>query len=404
MKTRHIIIAAAALTMAGCRQDAPQTETIDPSNLRFEVAVTQPNEDGAETRAVKTGWTEGDAIVVHFDGSEQNTLWLRYNAAGEWETTESSVATINPAGGSAQALHSTFLSNAGDGVINADGAHVFTDTGSYIVAGGTVYVSLTMDRRIASRITVRGVDDPSQWVLAGPGLYVGTPILSGTFDTAGGSWGATLHGSFVASDIEYGVCARGMAMPWEEPGTASFMVIGTPATEGTTIVMKNVATNRTYTRTYASGGLGSGKAVAIQAPREDQNVEWVEILKLVENPATFTCSAPKAGAIIPSGFSCTPPADIAACECEWSGGSVGVTTFAYNTVYTLTIMMKAAAGYTFEGGYGDTASVAGFTVNGAAPQWVSNNGKTLTVSYTFEPTGPVPGNDVGYDPPQENKW
>ena len=73
--------AALALTVAGCRQDAPQTETIDLQNLRFEVTVAQTAGNGeTSTRAVKTGWAEGDAIVVHFDGSEENTLWLKYNA------------------------------------------------------------------------------------------------------------------------------------------------------------------------------------------------------------------------------------------------------------------------------------------------------------------------------------
>lgn len=283
MRTTHIITTTlAALALAGCRQDVPQTKTIDPRNLRFEVAVAGPhNGDGTGTRAVKTGWDEGDQIVVHFDGNEDNTLWLRCNAAGEWETTSVSVVALNPMEGSAQALHSTFLAPGGNpGEIVADGAQVFTDSGSYLVAAGTVYVRLTIDRRITSRVTVEGLSDPADWVLAGPGLHVGTPILPGSWS---GSWGATLASSFVASDIGSGIYARGLAMPWEDEGTTSFMVIDRGASEGTTFELKNLATGKIYRRTFASGQLGSGMAVVIRGPENDDLSAWNDL-----TPETIT--------------------------------------------------------------------------------------------------------------------
>ncbi len=523
MKTRHIIIAAFALTVAGC-QDTPQTETIDPQELRFEVTVAEPGDSGgAGTRAVKTGWYENDVIVVHFDGSEENTLWLKYNADGEWITTSSNVATVKATGGTAQALHSTFLSPASEaggspaGTIEADGAQVFTDTGSYIVVESTVYVSLTLDQRVTSRITVEGLTNPADWVLAGPGIYVGSPIMPGAFGTEGGTWAAALAASFVASDIETGfdagLYARGLTLPWEAAGTTSFMVMCSGNMAGTTFKLHNVASNRTWTRTY-QGELTSGKAVTIMRPEGEQSEQWTEILKPVTS-ATLTVTAPVAGADIlndcviidspnfdvvsiewmvgdmveentkfgydkvyrpqfylkakpgymfditdPAGFTIngmsvtesmgnlsfgadntellftvdfpatqrlvpavifegpapTGGAPIPAeyqfpnstaidwCEFEWSGGTAGETTFAYNTVYTLTIKILAWEGCTFAGRYGDDASVAGFTVNGNAPKWVANDGTTLTISYTFAKTGPVPGNNVVLDPPQENNW
>ena len=66
--------------------------------------------------------------------------------------------------------------------------------------------------------------------------------------------------------------------------------------------------------------------------------------------------------------------------------------------------MKAATGYTFAGSYADDASIEGFTVNDNKPKWVGNDGASLTISYTFPKTGPVPGNNVGFDPSIENRW
>ncbi|MDR0770608.1 MAG: IPTL-CTERM sorting domain-containing protein, partial [Burkholderiales bacterium] len=64
--------------------------------------------------------------------------------------------------------------------------------------------------------------------------------------------------------------------------------------------------------------------------------------------------------------------------------------FAYSTVYTATITLTAEAGYTFSGGFTDTAGIAGFTVNGIAPTFVNNTGTTLVFTVAFPVTGAVP--------------
>jgi hypothetical protein len=71
----------------------------------------------------------------------------------------------------------------------------------------------------------------------------------------------------------------------------------------------------------------------------------------------------------------------------WNGSPA---TFAYSTAYTATVTLTAAGGYTFSGGFAITADIAGFTVNGIAPVWVSNSGTTLVFTVTFPATGAAP--------------
>ncbi|MDR2866608.1 MAG: hypothetical protein LBV13_04310 [Methanomassiliicoccaceae archaeon] len=71
----------------------------------------------------------------------------------------------------------------------------------------------------------------------------------------------------------------------------------------------------------------------------------------------------------------------------------------YNTVYTATITLTAAAGHTFSGGYTNTSQIAGFTVNGIAPVFVSNSGEKLSFTVAFPATAEAPpagGGDDGF--------
>ena len=73
---------------------------------------------------------------------------------------------------------------------------------------------------------------------------------------------------------------------------------------------------------------------------------------------------------------------------EWEDEPI---LFAYETVYTAYIILTADVGYTFIGGYADTAEIAGFTVNGIPPsELVRNDGFRLVFKVTFPPTEPEP--------------
>ncbi|MCL2751371.1 MAG: hypothetical protein FWE62_01300, partial [Firmicutes bacterium] len=76
----------------------------------------------------------------------------------------------------------------------------------------------------------------------------------------------------------------------------------------------------------------------------------------------------------------------------------GVTEFDYETVYTATVALLAQPAFTFAGAYGDTASIAGFTVNGIAPVWVQNTGGALVFTVTFPATGEDTGGGTELPP------
>jgi hypothetical protein len=71
----------------------------------------------------------------------------------------------------------------------------------------------------------------------------------------------------------------------------------------------------------------------------------------------------------------------------WNGNP---PLFGYATQYTATFTLTAIGSTTFTGGFTNTGEVAGFTINGNAPTFVSNNGMTLVLSYQFAATAAEP--------------
>jgi len=78
----------------------------------------------------------------------------------------------------------------------------------------------------------------------------------------------------------------------------------------------------------------------------------------------------------------------------WNGNPI---TFSHSTAYTARITLTAASGYTFTGGFANTAQISGFSVNGIAPVWVSNNGTTLVFDVAFPQTGAAPITSAAVD-------
>jgi hypothetical protein len=66
------------------------------------------------------------------------------------------------------------------------------------------------------------------------------------------------------------------------------------------------------------------------------------------------------------------------------------SVFAYGTRYTAEITLTATPGFTFSGGYANNYQVADFKVNGNAPEWVANDGKTLKLRVWFPITESAP--------------
>ncbi len=305
---RVVLAFAAALAMAACQtgtepQIVPGGE-IDLSKLKFEVSVADKPAwnspgGGAETRAVKQAWDAGDVIVIYFDGTSQNRMFLQYTAGGEWQLKEGEnyalTGTVSENGGKANALHAFNLdavaSSAGSEVsLVADRDLLYDDAGKYVIYndGGqnTMRVNLTMNSRPTSMITVEGLDNPEQWTLDGLGLKPfrqNTIVAFGDFDT---TWEATLSPLFLASHYEGGTTAAPTVGYAGQTGAAVYWVIdGSGADSSTTFLLKNTTTGETKTRTYtgADRDLVAGQAYVIQGPDGTEADQWsapVEVLSV----------------------------------------------------------------------------------------------------------------------------
>jgi hypothetical protein len=73
-------------------------------------------------------------------------------------------------------------------------------------------------------------------------------------------------------------------------------------------------------------------------------------------------------------------------QLRWSGSNLTTFVFLHDTDYTAVITLTAADNYAFVE-MNDTASVAGFTVNGAAPEFVENSGGALILNVIFKTAG-----------------
>lgn len=95
MKKTLLILVLALAALSACRKSGPAEEpvaaTYDLSQLSFHFTVQYPT----ETKAVKSGWTEGDKIFIFFSGVDtQHYLTLSYDGSA-WATP-----TVQPGEGS----------------------------------------------------------------------------------------------------------------------------------------------------------------------------------------------------------------------------------------------------------------------------------------------------------------
>ncbi|MDR2909911.1 MAG: hypothetical protein LBV47_00885 [Bacteroidales bacterium] len=201
------LVAMATLTLAGCQKDDPQTQTIDYDNLRFEVTVGEKTDyegDGPDTRAVKTGWEQDDMILVYFDGSDANTLALIYDTEDGWQQMGSETASLEPEGGKAQVLYADVIA-IDQGQWSIVGDMLFTDAGTYTMDGNTVRLTLSMNTRLTSRVTVEGLTgDLWDWALTGPDLSVAISdeLPAGAFNE-NKKWADALPSGFTTDKWNY---------------------------------------------------------------------------------------------------------------------------------------------------------------------------------------------------------
>ena len=123
MKKIIALMTIAALALLGCTKEMPVQEDGASQALTFNLTVTHP--DGAGTKAVKTGWEDGDVVFVFFSGAAApRYLEMKYDGENEvWTQTpkngteEESFALS----GSSGTMTAVYLPFGSDAAVEADG-------------------------------------------------------------------------------------------------------------------------------------------------------------------------------------------------------------------------------------------------------------------------------------------
>ena len=155
MKKTFAIPMLAGLALMACTKEIPVAEKA-AQPLEFNITVTHP--DGAATKAVKTGWEDGDVVYVFFSEAEApKYLEMKYDAETEsWTNTQKNGTeeeTFDLTEGTMTAVFLPFGSDAEVGA-DDDGNFVFNKMyysyflkavkQAYQVTDGEVYGTLEM--------------------------------------------------------------------------------------------------------------------------------------------------------------------------------------------------------------------------------------------------------------------
>lgn len=191
MKKTIITIMAAGMLMlfAGCQKE--QTNAAAPSGVEFEISV-QRNDLGQPTKAVKTGWENGDKVYVFFDGNSSSAdymMTMTYDGSAWTYTPGAEVEANLQSSGTLSAIYCTAATS-----ISFTGNAYFTlpktGAGGFFMANNVAYtysenkvkasISLAVnDNYTTAQITISGIsgdgwylqESNSQNLLSYDGFY-----------------------------------------------------------------------------------------------------------------------------------------------------------------------------------------------------------------------------------------
>ena len=210
MKKSLIILAAIAFSLVSCSKEiannTPEETPATEASIVFELTANHP--DGTATKAVKTGWENGDVIYVFFNNvAAPKYLKMSYDGT-DWSTTqmngatEESLGLVEDATGSMRAVYLPFGNTL---TVGADGtafsfsettySYYLTATLDYTVTGGKVsgafdmavpdgYIQFFLDDASASSSTEIELREPHltpQGIasIAADGTITHTTVASG---------------------------------------------------------------------------------------------------------------------------------------------------------------------------------------------------------------------------------
>lgn len=254
MKKSLIILATIAFALVSCNNEIlDNTADVNHSsqtNIVFNLTVNHP--DGAATKAVKTGWENGDAIYVFFNNvAAPKYLKMSYNGTA-WSYTEmdgSSVGSLGLTDGATGTMRAIYLPFGNALTVGNDGtSFTFSET-TY-----SYYLTATLDYTVSSG-KVSGAFDmaiPDGYVQ----FFLDDANASSTTDielrephlTPQGIASITANGSITHTNVAHGAPLKGYVYDKNSLGTdKGYLFSGILETEA-----RNKSTN--YDFTVVSGG------------------------------------------------------------------------------------------------------------------------------------------------------
>lgn len=225
--------------------------------LTFDVSVNGKSGYGGDTRAYsnKTNWTDGDVIYFSIDGNDANTCKMTYGTNGQWTVEKlSESANFAKENGTLSAVYaekSSYNTNS----IETSGDILYTTSGSYSKSGNAIHISLNMNNRPLSRITINGI---------GSGFTLSGKSFTGVTSISNASW--TKANGITAYDV------TGQKATY-------FGLIEPNSDNTTTITLVDNDAAVEYYRTY-NKQMATGEAIVINGPLSSESSEWTKIVSV----------------------------------------------------------------------------------------------------------------------------
>jgi uncharacterized protein YjdB len=226
--------------------------------LSFNISVNDKPQYNGSTRAdsPKEDWATGDTIYLAIDKSNDNVCYMVYVGNNKWtvKANNNKTSFANPSG-TLSAVYATHIKYDSISTRNAltCGDVLYTNDGSYTKSGNIVSISLNMNQRPLSKITIKGVDS-SFWIdncseyTELKSLY---PIQWSTSST-NGAYNKVVEGN--NTSVFYGM-------------------IQPDSNNNTSITLKN-KDGVTYTRTYDGKTTETGHSIIINGPLSGEASQW----------------------------------------------------------------------------------------------------------------------------------
>lgn len=181
---KKIFMAAMTLVMAVFASCTNEDLKVENNDVKVNFTVAEKPGFDANSRAAKTGWADGDQIMVVFStGGWYSTsyLTLTYNS-GTWTTGEVPADLLNDTfdgydsiSGNYQAYH--YRGNVGFSELNADskyfanypGGDFLMCAGNYTFENNTITLTTPVKMEFfanASQVSVKGLDQSKTWTLS----------------------------------------------------------------------------------------------------------------------------------------------------------------------------------------------------------------------------------------------